>query len=82
MKIIDSNHKSILSEKVTVEMSLEEMSIITAIIGVTFPYEVKSHIEKSGLKKKYVNEVDDDLAIYLYENFYDYLKEKGVFRVI
>mgnify|MGYP001405686334 CR=1 FL=1 len=82
MKIIDSSHKSKLSEKVTVEMSLEEMSIITAIIGATIPCEVKSHIEKSGLRKKYVNEVNDVVALDLYENFYKYLVEKGVFRVI
>lgn len=89
MRIIDEKKSVDLSEKVTVELSLKEMALITSALGITSTSE-----RKEALKRYYdVGILDDDIyhELIVSEDFDDatydlfglmreYVATRGVFN--
>lgn len=78
MRIIDDKRAvSKLSEVVTVEMTLGEMALLTAIIGEITPAVAESNIDDSVIKLEYKAEVKK-LDESMYDIMLGHLAKEGV----
>lgn len=91
MRIIDENKHVDLSEKVTVEMSLKEMALITNALGMTSQserkgsirnYEAEGSISKETFRELIIPEDRDNMTYQLFEMMRIYMSDRGVFNDI
>lgn len=85
MRIIERKQDVDLTEKVTVEMTLAELTTIATIFGGLTTYEVGiavgetiANLEETNVDKELINAEESYRDIFT--DAYEYLESKGVFK--
>ena len=84
MVIIKKDENDVLNEKVTVEMTIGELTLITLILGKAHESEdIKTIEQSSDLKDEFKSALEEMTCGESYEMFCgmaDFLEKKGVFE--
>ena len=82
MKLIENEELNILKEKITVEMTVEELMAINAVFGGQNRETVIKAVKKDDSILPVYRERFDDLGVShgIYFDSYDILKKKGIYN--